>query len=402
MPKINGLGDQFLVAGYDLSGDIASLESVAQPLAVIDDTAINKFAHERLAGLQDGALAFTTYFNPTAGQQHKVLSVLPRTDVHMMYLNNPAVGSPAAAQISKETDYAPKRGNDGSLTVTVNGQANSFGLEWGNQLTAGDQALASTLTGNASGFEGGIANWTAVTNCAVAQSAAQAHTGTKSLALTSTGAGDMVAESCAAGSITTQGFAVVPGQMVSAQVWIRTAVSARTVSIGCHWFTSGGASVSTTYATGVADASGSWTVDPGVLTAPATAAFYSVSVKVAATGAGAEVHYVDDVLAFTLPGSYDTLASAAFGAQAYLQVTAFTGTDMTVAVYDSADNVSFAAVAGLAFAQTVAANTVQRIVLGNTSTVRRYVAVAVTTAGGFTAATLAVSLTKNLVAGTAF
>ena len=43
-----------------------------------------------------------------------------------------------------------------------------------------------------------------------------------------------------------------------------------------------------------------------------------------------------------------------------------------------------------------------RIVLGNTSTLRRYVAIAVTTAGGFTAATLAVALTKNLIAGTAF
>ncbi len=371
-------------------------------MAPIDDTGINKFAHERLPGMIDGSIGFTVYFNPATGQAHKVLSPLPRTDVHQMYLNNPAVGSAGAAQVCKDIDYAPGRTNTGALTVAVNGQANGFGLEWGNQLTVGNQALASTLTGNASTFEGGIANWSAITNCAVAQSSAQAHSGTKSLAITSTAGGDMVAESCATANILTQGFAVVPGQMVSAQVWLRTAVSARTVSVGCHWFTSAGASVSTTYATGVVDASGSWTVDPGLLTAPATAAFYSVSVKVAATGAGAEVHYIDDVLAFTLPGSYDTLASAAFGAQAYLQVTAFTGTDMTVAVYDSADNVSFAAVAGLAFAQTVAANTTQRIVLSNVSTVRRYVAVAVTTAAGFTAASIGVVLVKNLVAGTVF
>lgn len=396
MTKTSGLGDFLLVGGYDLSNDIASLESISQPLALIDVTAIDESAHERIAGLGDGSMAFTTHFNPALAQEHKVFSVLPRTDVHMMYGNQRSIGNPAATQIGKQIDYAPTRGADGSLKTALAAQANGFGLEWGVQLTAGPTALASALTGNASTFEGGIANWAAVTNCSVAQSAAQAHGGTKSLGITSTAGGDMVAESCAAANILTQGFPVVPGQAVSVQAWIRTAVSARTVSVGCHWFTSGGVNVSTTYATGVVDASGAWAIDPGTVTAPATAAFYSVSVKVAATGAGAEVHYIDDLLAFPMPGSYDTGASVSLGAQAYLQVTAFTGTDMTVAVYDSADNVTFAAVAGLAFAQTTAVHTVQRIVISNTSTVRRYVAAVVTTAAGFTAASFAVSLTKNV------
>lgn len=398
MTKASGLGDVFLVGGYDLSNDVASLESISQPLGVIDVTGIDVSAHERIPALGDGSMSFTTHFNPALAQQHKVLSVLPRTDVHMMYGNQRAVGNPCAAQIGKQLDYAPTRAADGSLKTSVGAQANGFGLEWGVQLTPGPAALGSALTGNASTFEGGTANWAAVTNCAVTQSSAQSHSGTKSLALTSTAAGDMVAESCAAANILTQGFPVTPGQGVNVQAWIRTAVSARTVSVGCHWFTSGGVSVSTTYATGTVDASGSWTIDPGTVTAPATAAFYSVSVKVAATGAGAEVHYIDDLVAFPMPGSYDTGASASFGAQAYLQVTAFTGTDMTVAVYDSADNVTFAPVASLAFAQTTAAHTTQRIAIGNTATVRRYVAVVVTTAAGFTAASFAVSLTKNVTA----
>ncbi len=44
----------------------------------------------------------------------------------------------------------------------VAAQANGFGLEWGNQPTAGTYSAASVLTGDASTFEGGIANWSAI------------------------------------------------------------------------------------------------------------------------------------------------------------------------------------------------------------------------------------------------
>ena len=93
----------------------------------------------------------------------------------------------------------------------------------------------------------------------------------------------------------------------------------------------------------------------------------------------AEVHYVDDVVALVLPASYDSGASLAFGAQAYLQVTGFTGTDATISVVDSADNITFAAVTGLTFAQTTAAATFQRLATANSATVRRYLGVSVST-----------------------
>src|SRR3546814_6741489 len=53
--------------------------------------------------------------------------------------------------------------------------------------------------------------------------------------------------------------------------------------------------------------------------------------------------------AATNGASIDTLASAAFGFQAYLQVFSFTGTSVTVTLEDSADNVSFAAITSGAF-----------------------------------------------------
>lgn len=89
----------------------------------------------------------------------------------------------------------------------------------------------------------------------------------------------------------------------------------------------------------------------------------------------------------------DTLASTSFGGQAYLQVTAFTGTSVTVAIQDSADNSTFAAVSGFSFAAVSAAPASERLQLGATATLRRYVRVVTT--GTFTEASFNVNFVKN-------
>lgn len=106
--------------------------------------------------------------------------------------------------------------------------------------------------------------------------------------------------------------------------------------------------------------------------------------------------------AATNGASYDTGASASFGAQAYLQVSAFTGTDVTIKIQDSADNTTFADVAGLGFTQVTTAPGAQRIAISNTATVRRYVRVITTTTAGFTSAAFAVVINKNECAGVTF
>lgn len=102
--------------------------------------------------------------------------------------------------------------------------------------------------------------------------------------------------------------------------------------------------------------------------------------------------------AATAGTAFDFTAATSFGFQAYLQVTAFTGTDVTVKLQDSADNATFADLASGAFAQTTAAHTFQRIAVGGTATVRRYVKATTVTTGGFTSVTFAVVLVKNTVA----
>lgn len=107
--------------------------------------------------------------------------------------------------------------------------------------------------------------------------------------------------------------------------------------------------------------------------------------------------------AATAGTSIDTLASAAFGLQAYLQVFGFTGTDATVKLQDSADNSSFADITGAAFTQITASTPQgQRIALANNATVRRYIRATTITTGGFTSLPFAVAVVKNPIAGQMF
>jgi hypothetical protein len=98
----------------------------------------------------------------------------------------------------------------------------------------------------------------------------------------------------------------------------------------------------------------------------------------------------------------DTTASADFGGQAYLQVFSFTGTDATVKIQDSADNLTFADVTGLAFTQITAGPTSERIAIANTATIRRYVRAVTVTTGGFSSLAFAVNFIKNEVADVQF
>jgi len=242
--KQSGLGDNLYVAGVDLSGDIGALGKISGSQAVQDVTGIDKSAMERIGLVRDGGIDFTSFSNPT--RAHPKLSTLPTTDQVMTYCRGTTLGSPAACMVAKQLNYDGNRGASGEFTLAVAAVANGYGLEWGQQLTAG----LRTDTGATNG------------------------------------------------------------------------------------------------------------------------------------------------------SSIDTTASVSFGAQAYLHVTAFTGTDATVKIQVSADNVSFADVAGLAFTQITAAPASERIAPGGTATIRRYIRAVTTTSAGFTSLTFAVTICKNPVAVT--
>lgn len=92
-------------------------------------------------------------------------------------------------------------------------------------------------------------------------------------------------------------------------------------------------------------------------------------------------------------------ASNSFGAQAYLQATALTGTDVTVTLQDSADNSTFANITGGAFPQiTGALPNSFRIATANNLQIRRFVRAITTTIGGFTSFAFQVTIAVNQVA----
>ena len=65
MPKTAGLGDNFYVNGYDLSGDVASVDTISGPMTPMTVTAINQKGYSRIFGLRDGAISMTSYFEKT-------------------------------------------------------------------------------------------------------------------------------------------------------------------------------------------------------------------------------------------------------------------------------------------------------------------------------------------------
>lgn len=147
MAKTTGLGDAFFVDGVDLSGDVGSLSRIAGGNTPLEVTGINKFGFERIGGVRDGGIEWSSWFNPTGA--HAELSTLPRGDRVVSYFRGTTRGSQAAAITAKQVNYDPTRNADGSLTIAVQALANKSGLEWGRQLTAGveSRSAAGALAG---------------------------------------------------------------------------------------------------------------------------------------------------------------------------------------------------------------------------------------------------------------
>jgi hypothetical protein len=135
MSKQTGLGDRLIVDGIDISGDTGSLSAIGSPRPTTDVTGIDKEAFERIHMLRDGQIDWQSWFNPEGA--HDELSVLPTADRIVTYLRGVGIGAPGASMMAKQINYDPTRNADGSISMSINSQANGFGLDWGIQLTPG-------------------------------------------------------------------------------------------------------------------------------------------------------------------------------------------------------------------------------------------------------------------------
>lgn len=153
MTKGPGMGDNLYMDQFDISGDVAALNSISCPLAVQNTTSINLSANARIGLKRDGAMDATTFWNPgaEADAMHNVLKGLTRSDRQLSYFHGTTLGNAAASVIGKQVNYDSNRGDDGSLLGAFNAQGNSFGLEWGRNLTAGK--LTQGVAGNGSSID---------------------------------------------------------------------------------------------------------------------------------------------------------------------------------------------------------------------------------------------------------
>lgn len=110
-------------------------------------------------------------------------------------------------------------------------------------------------------------------------------------------------------------------------------------------------------------------------------------------------------LTYTVAPTWAWTVQTAFGAQAYLQAVALTGTDVTVTVQHSPDNSTWSTL--MAFTEIVSGNanlppSAQRATVSNTSTVNRYLRAITSTSGGFTSFEFIAAITVNPIAGQVF
>lgn len=155
MTKESGLGAEFYIDGYDLSGDVGSMQNIGMPLSPLVVTGINKLAQERIMGKRDGVISFNAFWNTTTDASFDALKagLFTGADKHMMYFHRATVGTPAAALVSKRSECQWNREEDGGLSATFTGMANAYGLDWGQALTAG--LRTDTTATNGTSVDGG-------------------------------------------------------------------------------------------------------------------------------------------------------------------------------------------------------------------------------------------------------
>jgi len=146
MAKESGLGQQFYMAGYDLSNDLGQMNECATPHETLPVTGIDKSAIERLLSRQTGVIDFTTFFNDAALKEHAALKGLPTADVIAIYATGAAIDDPAAGLVGKQQNYDGDRDPVGNFTFNVRVMNNSTPLEWGVMLTSGQDTHSSSTS----------------------------------------------------------------------------------------------------------------------------------------------------------------------------------------------------------------------------------------------------------------
>ncbi len=80
--KQSGLGDNFMIGGFDLSGDVSALSQISGGPAAGDVTPVNSYGNQRIGLLRSGDMQFTTFFEfsgPAGSAPSFPLTTVPYT-----------------------------------------------------------------------------------------------------------------------------------------------------------------------------------------------------------------------------------------------------------------------------------------------------------------------------------
>lgn len=222
------------------------------------------------------------------------------------------------------------------------------------------------LTLNQSSVETDTTGWSADVNAVIARSTAAALYGSASLSVTSSASGDM---SAFAGPIPASSAAVQAGHSYTATAAFRSAVSSRSCRVDLRWYNAAVALISTTTGTTSADTTTGFTTVTTTATAPVGAVWGVVVVVILATGAAAEVHYVDGVGLFEnanlLDGDSSDFETALGGWVAGTQATIANSTTFAMQGTHSMA-VTYAGTGASGYAYTPIGTAGMRVVAGRT------------------------------------
>lgn len=159
MAKQTGIVSNLYIDDANVSGDIGSISGLNMSRAQLNVTGIDKEFHERLPGVGDASLGFSSFFN-TAGA-HAELSGMGTAVKVVTYTAGTAIGNSAASMISAQVSYNTVRGEDGSLVSQTEAMSaiDGAGLEWGSLHTAGGREIFASA-GSAATLDGGTATTT--------------------------------------------------------------------------------------------------------------------------------------------------------------------------------------------------------------------------------------------------
>ena len=157
MAKSSGVAGGFYVGGYDLSGDVGSVENAGSPRGTLDVTAISQSGMDRLLMPSTGEISFRSFFNDAALAEHIILKTLPTTDTQVVYAKGQAIGDSCAMLVAKQLNYDASRNADGSLEFAITASSTSgVPLEWGVMLSAADDTHGSA--GSSSSLDSGASS----------------------------------------------------------------------------------------------------------------------------------------------------------------------------------------------------------------------------------------------------